>query len=69
MYVHSTYCLRLQTGPSLPGILSACPPRVAEAYLVGLNEDANLCALYAKRITIMPKDIQLARRIHGKKIP
>jgi histone H3 len=31
----------------------------AEAYLVGL------CAIYAKRVTIMPKDMQLARRIRG----
>ena len=37
----------------------------AEAYLVGLFEDTNLCAIHAKRVTIMPKDIQLARRIHG----
>ena len=35
----------------------------AEAYLVGLFEDANLCTIHAKRVTIMPKDIQLARRI------
>ena len=35
----------------------------SEAYLVGLFEDANLCALHAKRVTIMPKDIALARRI------
>ncbi|RDX86240.1 hypothetical protein CR513_32446, partial [Mucuna pruriens] len=34
----------------------------AEAYLVGLFEDTNLCAIHAKRVTIMPKDIQLARR-------
>ncbi|KRZ49644.1 histone H3, partial [Trichinella nativa] len=33
----------------------------AEAYLVGLFEDTNLCAIHAKRVTIMPKDIQLAR--------
>ena len=32
----------------------------AEAYLVGLFEDTNLCAIHAKRVTIMPKDIQLA---------
>jgi histone H3/H4 len=37
----------------------------AEAYLVHLFEDANLCAIHAKRVTIMPKDIQLARRIRG----
>ena len=38
-----------------------------EAYLVGVNEDANLCAIHAKRVTIMPKDIQLARRVRGEK--
>ena len=32
----------------------------AEAYLVGLLEDSNLCAIHAKRETIMPKDMQLA---------
>lgn len=37
----------------------------AEAYLTGLFEDTNLCAIHAKRVTIMPKDIQLARRIRG----
>ena len=37
----------------------------AEAHLVGLFEDANLCTIHAKRVTIMPKDIQLARRIRG----
>ncbi|CAG8511720.1 13008_t:CDS:2 [Acaulospora morrowiae] len=37
----------------------------AEAYLVHLFEDANLCAIHAKRVTIMQKDIQLARRIRG----
>ncbi len=34
-----------------------------EAYVVALFEDTNLCAIHAKRVTIMPKDIQLARRI------
>jgi len=36
-----------------------------EAYLVHLFEDANLCAIHAKRVTIMTRDIQLARRIRG----
>ena len=36
-----------------------------EAYLVGLFEDTNLMAIHAKRVTIMPKDMQLARRIRG----
>ena len=39
----------------------------AEAYLVGLFEDTNLCAIHARRVTIMPKDIQLARRIRGER--
>ena len=39
----------------------------AEAYHVGLFEDTNLCAIHAKRVTIMPKDIQLARRIRGER--
>ncbi|TRM67719.1 histone-fold-containing protein [Schizophyllum amplum] len=36
-----------------------------EAFLVHLFEDANLCAIHAKRVTIMARDIQLARRIRG----
>ena len=39
----------------------------SEAYLVGLFEDTNLCAIHAKRVTIMPKGIQLARRIRGER--
>ena len=40
-----------------------------EAYLVGIFEDTNLCALHAKRVTIMVKDVQLARRIRGELDP
>jgi histone H3-like centromeric protein A len=40
----------------------------AEAFLVHLFEDANLCAIHARRVTIMQKDIQLARRIRGQVI-
>ena len=39
----------------------------SEAYLVGLFEDTNLCAIHARRVTIMTKDIQLARRIRGER--
>ena len=39
----------------------------SEAYLVGLFEDTNLCAIHAKRVTIMPKDLQLARRLRGER--
>ena len=38
-----------------------------ESYLVGLFEDTNLCAIHAQRVTIMPKDMQLARRIRGER--
>jgi len=38
----------------------------AEGYLVGIFEDSNLAAIHAKRVTLMPKDIQLARRIRGE---
>ena len=38
----------------------------AEAYLVGLFEDTNLCAVHGKRVTIMKKDVVLARRIRGE---
>ncbi|XP_060616251.2 histone H3-like centromeric protein A [Anolis sagrei] len=37
----------------------------AEAFLVHLMEDAYLCSIHAKRVTLFPKDIQLARRIRG----
>ncbi len=37
----------------------------SEAFLVGLFEDTNMCAIHAGRVTIMPKDMQLARRIRG----
>ena len=40
-----------------------CLQEAVEAYLVKLFDDANLCAIHARRVTIMPKDIQLARRI------
>ena len=43
-----------------------CLQEAAEAYLMGLFEDTNLCAIHARRVTIMPKDIQLARRIRGE---
>jgi histone H3 len=38
----------------------------SEVYLVGLFEDKNLCAIHARRVTIMPKDIQLTRQIQNE---
>ena len=43
-----------------------CLQKAAEAYIVGLMEDANLCNIHAKRVTNMPKDIQLACHIWGE---
>ena len=39
----------------------------SETYLVELFEDTNLCAIHGKRVTIFPKDLQLARRIRGER--
>jgi len=39
----------------------------AESYLTGLFEDANLCAIHATRVTVMKKDLDLARRIRGER--
>jgi histone H3 len=39
----------------------------AEAYLIRLFEDSNLCAIHSKRVTIMPKDVQLVLRIRGER--
>jgi histone H3 len=39
-----------------------------ESYLVGLFEDTNLCAIHARRVTIMVRDMKLARRIRGEKL-
>ena len=44
-----------------------CLQEAAEAYLVGLFEDTNLCAIHTRRVTITPKDLQLARRIRGER--
>ncbi|KAL9935458.1 hypothetical protein V8E36_005806 [Tilletia maclaganii] len=54
--------MRIQT-PALAGLQEAC-----EAYLVELFHDTNLAAIHAKRVTILPKDIALARRLRGDRI-
>ena len=41
--------------------------QAAEDYLVTIMEDANLLAIHARRVTVQPRDIQLARRIRGEK--
>eukprot|EP00804_Cyclotella_cryptica_P014131 CCRYP_005572-RB/>CCRYP_005572-RB protein AED:0.25 eAED:0.25 QI:0/-1/0/1/-1/0/1/0/81 len=41
----------------------AASQKASEAYLIGQLEDTNLCAIHARRVTIMPKDLQLSWRI------
>ena len=45
-----------------------CLQEATEAYIVRLFDDANLCAIHARQVTIMPKDILLARRIRGERV-
>ena len=45
----------------------AATQEAAEAYAVQQLEDANLCAIHGKRVTLFPKDIKLARRIKNEK--
>lgn len=58
-YIGANYGIRWQSNAVL-ALQEAC-----EAFLIHLLEDTNLCAIHAKRVTIMQKDIQLARRIRG----
>jgi histone H3 len=55
------------TGIRFQAAAIAALQEASEAYLVGLFEDTNLCAIHAKRVTIYPKDMQLARRIRGER--
>ena len=41
---------------------------VVEAFLIGHFEDARLCNIHAKWVTVMPKDTHLALRIHRDKV-
>lgn len=58
-FIGADYGIRWQSN-AVMALQEAC-----EAYLIHLLEDTNLCAIHAKRVTIMQKDIQLARRIRG----
>lgn len=55
----------LGSAPRFQSIALDVLQEASEAYLVGLFEDTNLCCIHARRVTIMPKDVQLARRIRG----
>ena len=55
-----------KTDMRFQGSTIICLQEAAEAFLVSLLEDTNLCAIHTKRVTIMPKDVQLARCIRGE---
>jgi len=57
----------IKTELRFQGTAVAALQEASEAYLVGLFEDTNLCAIHAKRVTIMARDVQLARRIRGER--
>ena len=55
-----------KTGLRFQSAAVLCLQEATEAYLVRLFDDANLCAIHARWVTIIPKDILLARRIRGE---
>ena len=55
-----------KTDMHFQGSTIICLQEAAEAFLVSLMEDTNLCAIHVERVTIMPKDIQLACHIQGE---
>jgi histone H3 len=61
-----TIAERRKEGVRFQGLALDALQEAAESYLTLLFEDTQLAAIHAKRITIMPKDIQLVRRIRGE---
>ena len=58
---------KFKTELRFEGVALLALQEAAEAYLVALLEDSNLCAIHARHVTIMPKDIQIARRLRGER--
>ena len=59
-------CAQIQSNIRFESQALLALQEAAEAYLVGLFEDANLCTTHAKRITVQQRDIDLSRRIRGE---
>ena len=57
-----------KTGLRFQSAAVLCLQEASKAYLVRLFDDANLCAIHARRVTIMPKDLFLARQIRGEHV-
>jgi histone H3 len=60
--------VRFQTDLRFQSTAILALQEASEAYLVGLFEDTNLCAIHARRVTILPRDMALARRIRGEHV-
>ena len=56
---------RIRTDLKSQSIMVKTLQEAGEAFLVGLLKQANICAIHMKHVTVMPKDIQLARQIRG----
>ena len=54
-----------QNDLKVQGLAVKALQEAGETFLVGILEQANLCVIHVKHVMIMPKDIQLARRIRG----
>ena len=54
-----------QNGIRFQSLALAALQEAAESYITSLFEDANLCAVHARRVTLMRKDLDLARRLRG----
>lgn len=55
-----------ETPPRFTASAVMATQEMLEAYIISILEDANLCAIHSKRVTLMPKDIRLSRRLHGE---
>jgi histone H3 len=67
LFAHFVFLFSLQTDLRFQSSAVMALQEAAEAYLVSLFEDTNLAAIHAKRVTIQPKDLALARRLRGER--
>ncbi len=44
-----------------------CLQEATEAYMVQFFEESQLCAIHAKRVTVMDKDMRLVKRLRGER--
>jgi len=54
-----------KSGYRIQAAASLAAQEMAEAFMVRRLEDSNLCAIHAKRVTVMEKDLKLAKRIQS----